>query len=238
MTYQIYPAESRHSANHGWLQSNFSFSFADYYDPDNMNFGVMRVLNDDVVQPGRGFGAHPHREMEIVSIVLKGQLRHQDSTGQSATTTFGGVQRMSAGTGVIHSEMNPSDTEEVHFLQLWFEPDTPRLTPSYENTSFRPESIKGQLLPIVSKHLASDEIAYINQDLTIYLSELDSAESVEFRTDEERKLFVFVLEGSLRLNEEAVLNRRDSARITNQSFLSFQSASRQQPVRFMLIDLP
>lgn len=238
MAYQIYPAESRYSADHGWLQSNFSFSFADYYDPDNMNFGVMRVLNDDVVQPGRGFGAHPHREMEIVSVVLQGHLRHQDSTGQSATTTFGGVQRMSAGTGVIHSEMNPSDTEAVHFLQMWFEPDTRKLIPSYEQTQFQTEAMKGQLLPIVSKRLASEGIAYINQDLTIYLSDLDPADHVEFKTGEERRLFVFVLEGSLRLNEEIVLNRRDSARITNESTLKFQPASPQQSVRFMLIDLP
>ena len=105
---RVYPAASRYSADHGWLQSNFSFSFADYYDPENIAFGPMRVLNDDFIQGHRGFGAHPHREMEIVSIVLQGQLKHEDSTGHSAITTFGGVQRMSAGTGIIHSEVNPS----------------------------------------------------------------------------------------------------------------------------------
>lgn len=107
----IYPAASRYSTNHGWLQSNFSFSFAEYYDPNNLQFGPLRVFNDDIVQPGTGFGAHPHREMEIVSIVLRGQLKHQDSTGNSAVLVPGEIQRMTAGTGIMHAEFNPSDTE-------------------------------------------------------------------------------------------------------------------------------
>lgn len=118
----IRKASTRYSSNHGWLQSNFSFSFAEFYDPDNMGFGPLRVFNDDFVQPERGFGLHPHREMEIVSVVLKGALVHQDSTGTREVIRPGEVQRMSAGTGIIHSEMNPSSSEEVNFLQLWFEP--------------------------------------------------------------------------------------------------------------------
>lgn len=236
MSIQVYPADSRFTSNHGWLVSKFSFSFAEYYDPQNVRFGVMRVLNDDIVQPGKGFGAHPHREMEIVSIVLKGQLQHQDSTGQTAVTEFGGVQRMSAGTGVIHSEMNPSDTEEVNFLQMWFEPDTRGLPPSYQKTTFQPEKMKGELLPVVSKRFASEEVAYIHQDLTIFLSDLEAGESVQHAQEPDRKRFVFVIEGSVVLGDgKTKLGRRDSARITNLETLDIQAA---EPSRLMLIDLP
>jgi len=233
----IYPSESRYQANHGWLRSNFSFSFAEYYDPNNLHFGPMRVLNDDVVQPNRGFGAHPHQEMEIVSIVLKGQLMHEDSTGHSATTTFGGVQRMTAGTGVMHSEMNPSSTEEVQFLQLWFLPESRGLTPSYEKTTFDIEKLKNRLLPVVSKAQASEQVADIHQDLTIYLSDLEAGQSLEFRTNADRRIFVFVIEGELNLkgDSEATLHKRDSARITALAELQLHAAS---DTRFMLIDLP
>lgn len=118
----VYKAQSRYTTDHGWLKSSFSFSFAEYYDPANMGFGPLRVFNDDVVQPLTGFGPHPHREMEIVSIVLKGELEHKDSSGRQEVIRPGDVQRMSAGTGIIHSEMNPSASQEVNFLQLWFEP--------------------------------------------------------------------------------------------------------------------
>jgi redox-sensitive bicupin YhaK (pirin superfamily) len=126
---QVYPAESRFTADHGWLKSSHSFSFAEYYDPNNMNFGPLRVLNDDFVAPGKGFGAHPHRDMEIVSIVLRGQLQHEDSTGGLEVIRPGEIQRMTAGSGVVHSEYNSSDTEEVNFLQLWFMPEQRGLRP-------------------------------------------------------------------------------------------------------------
>lgn len=230
----IYKAEERYTADHGWLKSNFSFSFAEYYDPKNMQFGPMRVLNDDIVQPLRGFGAHPHREMEIVSIVLKGQLKHEDSTGQSAITTFGGVQRMSAGTGVIHSEVNPSSSEEVNFLQLWFMPEQYGLTPSYEKTEFNVDEMKNHLLPIVSKQ-SGENIALIHQDLTIYLSDLDGEGELIIQQEQNRRMFFFVIEGDVELNQEQKLNRRDSARITDISELRIKAKSN---VRFMLIDLP
>ena len=130
---QIIPATSRFSVKNDWLESNFSFSFGEYYDETNIRFGPLRVLNDDTIQAGKGFGIHPHREMEIVSIVLKGQLKHEDSLGNSGILQFGNVQRMSAGTGLLHSEMNPSIEEEASFLQLWFFSDQKNLTPSYED---------------------------------------------------------------------------------------------------------
>lgn len=232
---KIYPAESRYFADHGWLKTYHSFSFAEYYDPENMNFGPLRVLNDDFVAPLRGFGAHPHQEMEIVSIVLKGQLRHEDSTGESAVTTFGGIQRMSAGTGVIHSEVNPSSKEEVNFLQLWFLPERSGITPSYEKTTYQIEKMKNALLPVVTKNPTSKKIAHINQDLTIYLSELEKNYTIEFKQKKERRTFLFVLEGEISLQNDHILKKRDSARITEEDALSITTSTGSQ---FMLIDLP
>jgi len=231
----IYPANSRYSADHGWLKSNFSFSFADYYDPNNVQFGVLRVLNDDIVAPHRGFGAHPHQEMEIVSIVLSGYLKHEDSTGNTATTTFGGVQRMTAGTGVIHSEVNPSGTEPVSFLQLWFLPETRGLEPSYEQTNFDIVALNNNLLPVVSKTQRGTNIADIHQDLTIYLSDLEQGKELVFSTDAKRKIFVFVIEGELTLNGDSKLGKRDSARIVDTGELKIEAGDN---ARFMLIDLP
>ncbi|WP_442602927.1 pirin family protein [Paenibacillus sp. KN14-4R] len=230
---QLFPATSRYTADHGWLKSNFSFSFADYYDPDNMSFGVMRVLNDDVVQPHHGFGKHSHREMEIVSIVLRGHLKHEDSTGQSAVTTYGQVQRMSAGTGVMHSEMNGGD-DEVHFLQLWFMPERNCLEPSYETTDFDLSRMKNNLLPVVSKQ-SGPNVAHIHQDLTIYMGELEAGQTIDFVQKENRRTFVFVTEGSITINDTSVLGKRDSARITEETLLKLQSSS---GAVFMLIDLP
>ena len=232
---QVYPAQSRYYADYGWLKTYHSFSFGDYYDPNNIHFGPLRVLNDDFVAPLRGFGAHPHQEMEIVSIVLKGYLKHEDSTGHTATTTFGGVQRMSAGTGIIHSEMNPSPTEEVNFLQLWFLPEVHGLAPSYERTTFDVAKMKNALLPIVTKNPSSSEIAHIHQDLTIYLSDLDAGRELTFTQPEGRRIFFFVIEGDVTLNGETTLHKRDSARITVTPTLRIAS---ENGARFMLIDLP
>ncbi|MGG5253474.1 pirin family protein [Neobacillus sp. SM06] len=232
--FELYKAGDRYTANHGWLKSNFSFSFAEYYDPNNLQFGPMRVLNDDIVQPLRGFGAHPHREMEIVSIVLKGQLKHEDSTGETAITTFGGIQRMSAGTGVVHSEVNPSATEEVNFLQLWFLPEKNGLTPSYERTEFDTNRLKNQLLPVVSKQ-RGEQTAYIHQDLTIYLSDLDKGKEISLQQEQGRRIFFFVIEGEVTINGEWTLSKRDSARITELPELKIAANA---DARFMLIDLP
>jgi quercetin 2,3-dioxygenase len=232
---QVYPAQSRYHADYGWLKTYHSFSFGDYYDPNNIHFGPMRVLNDDFVAPLRGFGAHPHQEMEIVSIVLKGYLKHEDSAGHTATTTFGGVQRMSAGTGIVHSETNPSPTEEVNFLQLWFFPEVRGLTPSYERTTFNVEKMKNALLPVVTKNPSSSEIAHIHQDLTIYLSDLEAGRGLTFSQQEGRRIFFFVIEGDVTLNGETALRKRDSARITEAPTLHIAS---ENGARFMLIDLP
>jgi hypothetical protein len=200
-----------------------------------MNFGPLRVLNDDFIAPQKGFGAHPHQEMEIVSIVLKGFLKHTDNTGATATTTFGGVQRMTAGTGVVHSEVNPSKDEETNLFQLWFLPDEKGLTPSYEQTNFEVAKLKNALLPIVSKNPSADGVAHIHQDLTIYLSDLEEGKTIHFSQPEGRRIFLFVIEGALVVNGETTLSKRDSARITETPDLQLRAES---SARFMLIDLP
>ncbi|MEW9503011.1 pirin family protein [Jeotgalibacillus marinus] len=231
---KVYPAEERHSADHGWLKANFTFSFADYYDPNNVQFGPMVLLNDDMIEPLRGFGTHPHDEMEIVSVVLEGHLKHEDNTGQSATTTFGEIQRMSAGTGVLHSEMNPSPKEKVNLLQMWFLPEEQGIKPSYEKTSFDIEALKNQLVPVVSKQ-PGENVAYIHQDLTIYLSDLEQGKELSFNQKAERRTMLFVIEGSIKVNDQEELRYRDSARITETSTLKIKA---NQNARFMLIDLP
>jgi redox-sensitive bicupin YhaK (pirin superfamily) len=233
MMINVYPASSRYSTDHGWLQSNFSFSFGDSYDPNNTQFGPLRVFNDDIVQAGRGFGAHPHREMEIVSVVLKGQLKHEDSTGQSAVTTFGEVQRMSAGTGIIHSEVNPG-TEDVHILQIWFTPNVNGLEPSYETSSFDINLLRNSLLPIVS-HKSGEGIAHIHQDLTIYMSELEPGQALEYTQEPGRRIYVMVNEGDLLLNGEIELNKQDAARIEQTPKLTL---STKNGAALLLIDLP
>jgi redox-sensitive bicupin YhaK (pirin superfamily) len=230
----VYKAQSRYSTDHGWLKSSFSFSFAEYYDPANMGFGPLRVFNDDVVQPLTGFGPHPHREMEIVSIVLKGELEHKDSTGRQEVIRPGDVQRMSAGTGIIHSEMNPSASQEVNFLQLWFEPAEYGLAPSYEQTAYDPDQMVNRLLPVVSRE-GGEQVARIHQDLTLYLSRLEPDAALTFEQEAGRRIYLFVIEGDLAVNGETALAKRDAARITDTPKLSLTSPS---GAFFMLIDLP
>jgi len=230
---QVFQASSRHHADFGWLKSSLSFSFADYYDPKTTNFGPMRVLNDDLVLAHRGFGMHPHQNMEIVSIVLDGQLEHKDSTGHTAVTKFGGVQRMTAGTGIVHSEMNPGE-DTVNFLQLWFDPEEQGLEPSYQTTEYDPLLMRNNLLPIVSKN-SNPNVSYIHQDLTIYFSDLEIGKSLNFEQPEGRRIFIFIVEGSIQLDKTHLLKKRDTARITNMSLLQLTAI---EHTRFLLIDLP
>ncbi|MFC5702953.1 pirin family protein [Cohnella faecalis] len=228
-------SQDRYSADHGWLKSRFSFSFADYYDPDNMSFGPMRVLNDDWIAESEGFGMHPHREMEIVTIVLKGYLEHRDSLGNRAKTTWGGIQRMTAGTGVHHSEFNVSEEEPLELLQMWFMPGERGLAPSYETTDFDPAELRGAFVPVASSSGVTGKVAHIHQDMTIYLSEAAAGQKLEYALPSGRKAFLFVLEGDLRVNEDTILERRDAARLEGVTELSFASSD---GARFMLIDLP
>lgn len=232
---KVYPAESRYSSNLGWLKCNFSFSFGEYYESDNINFGPLRVFNDDFIQPQKGFGTHPHRDMEIVTIVLEGHLKHEDNTGGKGILGPGEVQRMTAGTGILHSEFNASSEETANTLQLWFLPEEKGLTPSYEQKSYDREAAVNHLLPVVSGRLENKDITFIHQDLTIYMSELLSGQSIAFSQEESRKIYLFVIEGELVLNKDSKLKKRDAARITDVTKLDIDSA---KGASFMLIDLP
>ncbi|WP_342438534.1 pirin family protein [Paenibacillus sp. FSL L8-0436] len=231
---QVYPAQFAHRFDHGWLQGSHSFSFGDFYDPDNTAFGPMRVCNDDTIAPGRGFGAHPHSDMEIVSIVLSGRLRHEDNLGNVAETTFGGIQRMSAGTGAIHTEHNPSDSEPVRLLQLWFMPRTRGTAPSYSIGRFDPAKLEGKLLSVVAAE-PSEEVVGIAQDMTIYLGRAEAGQVLSFQQEQGRRIFIYLIEGRLKLQGDVELLPGDSARIEEVSALSLAAA---ENTLVMVIDLP
>jgi redox-sensitive bicupin YhaK (pirin superfamily) len=232
---KIYPAASRYSSDLGWLQANFSFSFGDYHDPSNLNFGPLRVFNDDFIHPQRGFGTHPHRDMEIVTVALAGQLQHKDNTGGEEVLKPGEVQRMTAGTGILHSEMNNSETEIANTLQLWFLPSVKGLPPSYEQKSYDPEAMNNQLLPVISSRVKDKQVVYIHQDLTIFLSKLEADQELVFNQEAGRRIYLFVMDGALTLNQESKLAKRDTARIIEVEKLHIRA---DQNAHFMLIDLP
>ena len=192
-------SEDRGHASHGWLDSFHTFSFADYHDPAHMGFGALRVINEDRVQPGMGFGTHGHRDMEIISYVLEGALEHKDSMGNGSTIRPGDVQRMSAGTGVRHSEYNPSEREGVHFLQIWIEPGARGVAPSYEEKNFDAASKRGRLRLIASPDGREGSVT-IHQDALVYASLLDGAETAVHALAAGRKAYVHVARGEVTAN--------------------------------------
>ena len=196
-------SEERGTANFGWLDSRHSFSFGGYYDPRHMGFGPLRVINEDRVAPGGGFPTHPHRDMEIISYVLDGALAHKDSTGTSSVIRPGDVQRMSAGTGVRHSEYNASETEPVHFLQIWIIPERQGLKPSYEQKYF-PAAEKRGKLRLVGSQDGRDGSVTIHQDVDLYATLLEPGESVSHRMTAGRGAWVQVIDGALTVNGEAL----------------------------------
>ncbi|MEO8466015.1 MAG: pirin family protein [Gammaproteobacteria bacterium] len=197
-------AADRGHANHGWLDSHHTFSFADYSDVRYNGFGPLRVINEDRVQPGKGFGTHGHRDMEIISYVLEGELAHKDSMGTGSVIRPGDVQLMTAGTGVQHSEFNNSKSEPVHFLQIWLFPSKSNLQPGYEQKTFSAEDKRGKLKLIVSKD-GHDGSVKINQDAQIYAAVLSAGETVTHPTTHERKLWLQVARGTVRANGEALV---------------------------------
>ena len=195
-------SEDRGHANHGWLDAHHSFSFANYYDPAHMNFRALRVLNDDFIAPGRGFGPHAHRDMEIVTYVLEGGLLHRDSMGEEHVLRPNEVQAMSAGSGIVHSEVNASETERVHSIQIWIEPSAEDLQPSYQQISFEPAEKRGQFRLIAGPEKGSAPSTVIHQDVRIYVTELNSGERVTQSISAGRHAWVQVLRGSLSMNGE------------------------------------
>jgi quercetin 2,3-dioxygenase len=194
---EIRRSNERGYADHGWLKSFHTFSFADYFDPEHVEFGALRVINEDRVAPGKGFGAHGHRDMEIISYVLDGELAHKDSTGTQSTIRPGDVQRMSAGRGVVHSEFNPSKTEGVHFLQIWIQPNERGIEPSYEEKRF--DDKRGRLQLIASPDRADGSVL-IHQDARLYAGQFDGAEAARLALGTGRRLYVHVARGSVHAN--------------------------------------
>jgi len=228
----IRPAAERGLTKLPWLTSYHSFAFNDYYDPAHESFGMLRVLNDDTVAPGQGFGTHSHRDMEIVTYVLDGVLEHRDSTGGRGVIESGEVQRMTAGTGVAHSEQNASATAPVHFLQVWFLPNRRGLTPGYEQKRFALEQRRNVLLPVASPAKDGPGV-FLNQDVTMYTSRLVAGREVTHAPAPGRGAYVFVVEGAARVNG-VKLGTGDAAKITGESQVTISADRDTELVVFVV----
>ncbi len=228
----IHRSIERGIAEHGWLHSRHSFSFGSYYNPEKMNFGLLRVLNDDIVEPGEGFGTHPHDNMEIISIVLEGKLEHRDSMGNGSVINEGEVQVMSAGSGITHSEFNPSDTEKVNFLQLWIFPKERGINPRYDQKRFNLE--ENSIIEVVSGKKDGEGL-FINQGASIYRGKLGRGKEFTFNFNKKGYgAYLFVLEGSIIL-DDITLNKRDAAGISDSESFLIKS---EKDSEYILIEIP
>ncbi len=230
---QIRKSNERGVANHGWLQSQHTFSFGSYYEPQETGFGPLLVINEDRVAPGQGFGTHGHADMEIVSYVLDGALEHKDSMGTGSVLHYGDVQRMSAGSGVRHSEFNGSATEPVHFLQIWIAPNVKGIAPGYEEKHFTPDSKRGQLR-LIAAGKPKDGAVLIHQDAAIYAALLDGAEQASLSLAAGRRAYVHLIRGQLSVNG-ARLSGGDAVKLTDETELSLTDA---QDAEVLVFDLP
>ena len=230
---EVRRAEDRGHADHGWLNSYHSFSFAGYHDPEHVQFGPLRVINEDRVVPGAGFGTHGHRDMEILSYVLEGELAHKDSTGTSSTIRPGDVQRMSAGTGVMHSEFNASQERPVHFLQIWILPDRLGIAPGYEEKRFETADRRGRLRLIASPDRAEGSVR-IQQDARVYAGLLDGEEQARLETGPGRRIYVHVARGQLTAND-VTLGAGDALKLTDTTRLELRAG---RDAEVLVFDLP
>jgi len=226
-------SHERGFADHGWLRSFHTFPFADYFDPEHVSFGPLRVINEDRVQPGAGFGTHPHRDMEIVSYVLSGELAHQDSLGNGSTIRPGDVQRMSAGTGVRHSEFNPSRSEPVHFLQIWILPSERGLAPSYEQRHFGAEDKRGRLRLIASPDGATASVR-LHQDARLYAGLFEGAERATLELARGRLAYVHVARGAVSANGTP-LDAGDALQLADASAVALTDG---RAAEVLVFDLP
>ena len=229
----IRKSADRGHANHGWLQSHHTFSFADYHDPAHMGFGPLRVINEDFVAAGQGFGTHGHRDMEIITYVLDGSLEHKDSMGNGSALRYGDVQRMSAGSGVTHSEFNHSQSEALHLLQIWIEPDVRGIDPGYEEKHFDPAAKQGRLRLIASPD-GRDGSVMIHQDATVHAAILDGNDQTEHPLANGRIAFVHVARGQLVANG-IELSAGDALKVTGEAAVNFGQA---HAAEILLFDLP
>jgi redox-sensitive bicupin YhaK (pirin superfamily) len=217
------------------LTTYHHFSFGEYYDPSKVNFGPLRVFNDDIIQPGTGFDFHQHQDMEIVTYVVEGELEHKDNLGNHGIIQPGEIQRMSAGTGVFHSEFNNSNEEPLRLLQIWLFSNTRGLKPSWEQKKYTKDDRKNKLLPIISpKNSYQKDRLSISQDATFYISNLEAGKDVDYVAQSNRLTYLFVIEGKIVLNGK-VLNTRDSAQVENEEILKIKA---QRDTEIILIDLP
>ncbi|MBS0205805.1 MAG: pirin family protein [Planctomycetes bacterium] len=229
---QIRKASERGHADHGWLNTFHTFSFSSYQDPNHTRFRSLRVMNEDWVAPGQGFGTHPHRDMEIVTYVLEGALEHRDSMGNGEVLRPGEFQRMSAGTGITHSEFNPSSTDPTHLYQIWLYPEQKGIAPSYEQKQFA-DSGRHNRLQLVASRTAAEGSLLIQQDARIYLSTIDAGVCVAHELPAERYGWVQVLRGSVELNGHS-LQTGDGAAISDERHLSFHGTTNAEVMIFDL----
>ena len=223
-------------ADHGWLKSFHSFSFANYFDPAHMGFGNLRVINEDRIDPGTGFGTHGHRDMEIISYVLSGNLAHQDSMGNVKGIPPGDVQRMSAGSGVLHSEFNHAQGEQTHFLQIWIEPNVTGIDPGYEQKTVPTSAKRGQLALVAAPPadpMAADHTVQIHADARMYAGHFDGAENAEMALDSARKAYVFLVRGSLQVNGQS-LKAGDAAMLQVEQSLALTQGDNAEVLVFDL----
>lgn len=230
----LHKAATRGHANHGWLDTNHTFSFAHYYDPSRMNFGVLRVLNDDFVDGGKGFGTHPHDNMEIISIPLLGDLEHKDSTGNTEVIKQNDVQIMSAGTGIYHSEYNKNKDKKVNFLQIWVFPKEENIKPRYEQKTFKPEDRINKLQEVVSANKGSEGV-WINQDAWFYLGTLKKDFSTDYTINKKGNgVYAFAINGDVTINGQK-LNKRDGLGIWDTDKLSITA---DNDAELLLMEVP
>ncbi|MFM7020712.1 MAG: pirin family protein [Aquirufa sp.] len=234
-TYEFHAADSRGAANHGWLQSFHTFSFANYYNPSRIHFGALRVLNDDTVSGGMGFGEHPHDNMEIISIPLEGDLEHKDSMGNTTVIRNGDIQVMSAGTGIYHSEYNRNKDATVKFLQIWVFPNKKNVTPRYDQITMNPADRQNQFQQVLSPN-PEDAGVWIHQDAWFHLGKFDQDFSVDYSIKKEGNgLYVFVLSGEFEVDGQ-VVQTRDGLGIRQASNVSFKALSPGAEV--LLMEVP
>jgi quercetin 2,3-dioxygenase len=231
----VIPSQQRYHADHGWLDTRLHFSFADYYDPENMNWGPLRVYNDDIVHPGGAFDFHPHRDMEIISYIVQGELEHRDRLGNRHVNKAGEVQVMTAGRGIVHAESNPSPDKSMRLNQIWILARHKDLEPKWEQKPFTRQDRKNRLLPVVSPVDApADGSLTIDQDATVYVSSLDAGLALTHTAKPGRRAYLFVISGQLDLNGQR-LEAGDQARIANETTLNLKALKDSE---LLLIDLP
>jgi len=237
---KVVTSAERHTSNREWIHSEFSFSFAEYDDPSNAHFGSLLAHNENELKPKQGMHEHPHHDLEIVTYVISGVLRHEDDLGNSADLQAGTVQTMSAGTGIHHSESNPSESENVRFLQIWLLPKKPGLTPKWDAKFYPPESRMNQLLPVVSGTMEEGSMT-VNEDATVYLTTLETGRELEYPQREDRRTHLFLISGNVEVScseGDFDLQPGDAVRIRKACDLKIKGTSSESNAELVLIDLP